>query len=148
MRVPPVQSRRRPIGIRGWLIAAAIVLIVLLLSARGLARFYTDYLWFKEVHFESTWRELIEAKVFPALIFSVLFLVLLFVDLIIADRLAPTAHDRAGRRDHRALPERGRAVRRAHPLRGRRVLRDRHGKRRGRRVARLDPVLARDEVRS
>ena len=49
MRVPPVQTRRRSFGIRGWLIAAAVVVIVLLLSARGLARFYTDYLWFKEV---------------------------------------------------------------------------------------------------
>jgi len=65
--------------------------IVLLLSARGLARFYTDYLWFKEVHFQRTWRGLIEAKAFPALIFSVLFGVLLFVDLIVADRLAPLA---------------------------------------------------------
>ena len=91
MRVPPVQSRRRRLGIRGWLITAAILIIILLLSARGLARFYTDYLWFNEVHFGGTWRGLIEAKVFPALIFSVLFLVLLFVDLIVADRLAPVA---------------------------------------------------------
>jgi hypothetical protein len=86
-----VQTRRRRLGIRGWLIAAAIIVIVLLLSARGLARFYTDYLWFKEVHFQRTWQRLIEAKAFPALIFSVLFLVLLFVDLIVADRLAPVA---------------------------------------------------------
>ncbi len=43
------------------------------------------------MHFGGTWRGLIEAKVFPALIFSVLFLVLLFVDLIVADRLAPVA---------------------------------------------------------
>ena len=86
-----MQTRRRSIGIRGWLIAAAAVIVVLLLSARGLARFYTDYLWFKEVHFSGTWSRLIEAKAFPALIFSVLFLVLLFVDLIVADRLAPVA---------------------------------------------------------
>ena len=68
-------------------------MVVLLLSARGLARFYTDYLWFKEVHFNGTWRGLIEAKAFPALIFSALFLVLLFVDLIVADRLAPVARN-------------------------------------------------------
>ncbi|HTD51009.1 MAG TPA: UPF0182 family protein, partial [Acidimicrobiia bacterium] len=91
MRVPPVRTRRRRLGIRGWLIAAAIIVIVVLLSARGLARFYTDYLWFKEVHFQRTWRGLIEAKAFPALIFSVLFGVLLFVDLVVADRLAPLA---------------------------------------------------------
>ena len=91
MRVPPVPTRRRSIGVRGWLIGAAIVLVVLLLSARGLARLFTDYLWFKEVGFAHTWRGLIEAKVFPALIFSVVFFVLLFVDLIVADRLAPIA---------------------------------------------------------
>ena len=66
-------------------------MIVLLLSARGLARFYTDYLWFKEVHFGGTWTRLIAAKAFPALIFSVLFFVLMYVDLVIADRLAPLA---------------------------------------------------------
>ena len=64
---------------------------MLLLSARGLARVYTDYLWFKEVGFSHTWRALIEAKLFPALIFSALFFVLLYVDLIVADRLAPLA---------------------------------------------------------
>ena len=65
--------------------------MVLLLSARGLARLYTDYLWFKEVGFSHTWRALIEAKLFPAVIFAVVFFVLLFVDLIVADRLAPLA---------------------------------------------------------
>ena len=91
MRVPPVQKRRRSFGIRGWLIAAAIFLVVLLLSARGLARIYTDYLWFQEVHFSKTWRGLIEAKAFPALIFSLIFFVAMYVDLIVADRLAPMA---------------------------------------------------------
>jgi len=90
VRVPPVQ-RRRSFGVRGWLIAAAVIIVVLLLSARGLARIYTDYLWFKEVHFSHTWRQLIEAKAFPALIFSLIFFVLLYVDLVIADRLAPVA---------------------------------------------------------
>ena len=91
MRVPSLPTRRRSLGIRGWLIGVAIVLVVLLLSGRGLARLYTDYLWFKEVGFSHTWRALIEAKLFPALIFAVLFFVLLFVDLIVADRLAPMA---------------------------------------------------------
>jgi len=67
------------------------VLVALLLSGRGLARLFTDYLWFKEVGFSDTWRALIEAKLFPAFIFSVVFFVVLFVDLIIADRLAPMA---------------------------------------------------------
>ena len=89
MRVPPVQKRRRSFGIRGWLIAGAILIVVLLLSARGVARVYTDFLWFQEVHFTKTWRELIAAKAFPALIFSIVFFIAMYVNLIVADRLAP-----------------------------------------------------------
>ena len=89
MRVPPVQKRRRSFGIRGWLIAGAILIVVLLLSARGVARVYTDFLWFQEVHFTKTWRELIAAKAFPALIFSIIFFIAMYVNLIVADRLAP-----------------------------------------------------------
>src|ERR1700704_2797981 len=86
-----MEKRRRSFGIRGWLIATAILLVVLLLSARGLARIYTDYLWFQEVHFGKTWRGLIEAKLFPALIFSLVFFIAMYVDLVIADRWAPLA---------------------------------------------------------
>jgi uncharacterized protein len=89
VRVPPVQKRRRSFGIRGWLIAGAILIVVLLLSARGVARVYTDFLWFQEVHFTKTWRELIAAKAFPALIFSIIFFIAMYVNLIVADRLAP-----------------------------------------------------------
>src|SRR5262245_15948991 len=89
MRVPPVEHRRRPLGLRVWLIGAAVVLVVLLLSVRGLARFYTDYLWFKDVGFSGTWRALLAAKAFPALMFSAVFFVLMLVNLIVADRIAP-----------------------------------------------------------
>ena len=144
MRVPPVQKRRRSFGIRGWLIAAAILVVVLLLSARGLARVYTDYLWFQEVHFSQTWRGLIEAKAFPALIFSLIFFVAMYVDLVVADRLAPLARS-AGPEDE--IVERYRtvvaAVRRAGSASRSPRSSRRHGERRGVRVARLDPVLAR-----
>jgi uncharacterized membrane protein (UPF0182 family) len=89
MRVVPVEGRRRPFGLRGWLIAAAVLLVILLLSLRGLARFYTDYLWFKDVGFAHTWRALLSAKAVPALIFSVVFFVVILVNLIVSDRIAP-----------------------------------------------------------
>ncbi len=89
MQVTPVEGRRRPFGLRGWLVAAAIILVVLLLSLRGLAGFYTDYLWFKDVGFEHTWRSLLSAKIVPAVIFSVAFFVVMLVNLIVADRVAP-----------------------------------------------------------
>src|SRR5438045_7816935 len=89
MRVPTAEGRRRPLGVPGWLIGVAILLIVLLLSLRGLARFYTDYLWFKDVGFSHTWRALLSAKAVPALIFSAVFFVVMLVNLIVADRIAP-----------------------------------------------------------
>jgi uncharacterized membrane protein (UPF0182 family) len=90
MRVPSsVEGRSRSFGLRGWLIGAAVVLVVLLLSLRGLARFYTDYLWFDDLQFSDTWRGLLSAKAVPALIFSSVFFVLMLVNLIVADRIAP-----------------------------------------------------------
>ncbi len=71
------------------MIIAVVLLIVLLLSLRGLARFYTDYLWFKDVGFSRTWTALLAAKVLPAVIFSAAFFVLMLVNLIVADRIAP-----------------------------------------------------------
>jgi hypothetical protein len=89
MRVTPVEGQRRPFGLRAWLIVAAAIVVVLLLSLRGLARFYTDYLWFKDVGFAHTWRALLSAKAVPALIFSAVFFVVILVNLVVADRVAP-----------------------------------------------------------
>ena len=99
MRVTSADVPRRPLGLRGWLIGAAVVLVILLLSLRGLARFYTDYLWFKEVGFGNTWRRLLSAKAVPSLIFSTIFFVILLANLIIADRLAPRYRSAAGPED-------------------------------------------------
>jgi uncharacterized membrane protein (UPF0182 family) len=71
------------------LIGAVVLIIVLLASLRGLAGFYTNYLWFHEVGFSATWRGLIAAKLVPTLVFSAFFFVLMLVNLVIADRLAP-----------------------------------------------------------
>src|SRR5262249_13188688 len=65
----------------------------------GLARAYTDFLWFKEVGFTDTWRGLLGAKALPALIFSAIFFVLLLVNLIVADRIAPKYRVSAGPED-------------------------------------------------
>jgi uncharacterized membrane protein (UPF0182 family) len=99
MRVTSADVPRRPLGLRGWLIGAAVVLVILLLSLRGLARFYTDYLWFKEVGFGNTWRRLLSAKAVPSLIFSTIFFVVLLANLVIADRLAPRYRSAAGPED-------------------------------------------------
>ncbi|HEU5301423.1 MAG TPA: UPF0182 family protein [Acidimicrobiia bacterium] len=89
MRVTPAKGRRT--RLRGWLIAAAVVLLVLLFSLRGLAGFYTDSLWFDSLGQGGTWERLLAARVVPALVFTVLFFAILLLSLIIADRLAPTS---------------------------------------------------------
>ncbi len=90
MRVPPI---RRPSSgrfrVRAWMVVLVVVLLGLFLSARGLAGFYTDYLWFDSVGFGPTWRGLLWARFAPAAVFSVLFFVLMLLSLSIADRLAP-----------------------------------------------------------
>jgi uncharacterized membrane protein (UPF0182 family) len=89
MRVPTTDVPRRSIGPRAWLIGAAIVLLLLVTSLRGIARFYTDFLWFDEVGFADTWRSLLAAKIVPAAIFSAIFFVVMLLNLYIADRIAP-----------------------------------------------------------
>lgn len=92
MRVPPTDlpRRRRP-GRRGrvGLIAAAAVLFVLLISLRGIAGFWTDYLWFGELKQTGVWRGVLGTKLLLAVVFSAVFFVVLWVDLYIADRIAP-----------------------------------------------------------
>ncbi len=90
MRVPPI---RRPspgrFRVRAWMVVLVAVLLGLFLSARGLAGFYTDYLWFDSIGFGTTWRGLLWARFAPAAVFSVVFFVLMLLSLSIADRLAP-----------------------------------------------------------
>jgi len=89
MRVPTTQRRKRSFRIRGWIIGGVIVLLILLFSLRGLAGFFTDFLWFDSVGQGGTWRALLSAKVVPALVFTVVFFVIMLTSLLIADRLAP-----------------------------------------------------------
>jgi uncharacterized membrane protein (UPF0182 family) len=89
MRVPT--QERRPFRVRGWMIAIVVILLVALFSLRGLAGFYTDYLWFDSLAQGATWSALLGAKVVPALVFTIVFFAILIVNLLIADRLAPKA---------------------------------------------------------
>jgi uncharacterized membrane protein (UPF0182 family) len=60
-----------------------------LFSLRGLAGFYTDYLWFESLGQGRTWTGLLAARVAPALVFTVIFFAIMLLNLVIADRLAP-----------------------------------------------------------
>jgi uncharacterized protein len=89
VRVPTAERRRRTFRVRGWIIAGVVLLLILLFSLRGLAGFFTDFLWFDSVGQGNTWRGLLTAKVVPALVFTVVFFVIMLANLMIADRIAP-----------------------------------------------------------
>ena len=94
MRAPddlPRRPRRAGRSGRGRvvLIGAVVAAFILLLSLRGIARFYTDYLWFDSVDQTGVWRGVLGAKVVLALLFILIFFGLALANLSIADRLAP-----------------------------------------------------------
>jgi uncharacterized membrane protein (UPF0182 family) len=92
MRKPSDMPRRLPQASRRSRIIAAVVVvavIVVIVSLSGIARFWTDYLWFQSVGFISVFRGVLVTKVLLALVFVAVFFVLLWVNLIIADRHAP-----------------------------------------------------------
>ena len=64
-------------------------LIVILLSLRSIAGFYTDYLWFDSLDFASVWRRLLVAKVGLSLVAMGIMFALVWINLLIADRIAP-----------------------------------------------------------
>ncbi|MDQ1372775.1 MAG: uncharacterized protein QOJ09_113, partial [Actinomycetota bacterium] len=79
----------RPNRRRIAILVAVSVLFFLLTSLRGIASFYTDYLWFNEVGFTSVWRGVLGAKVLLAAVFTAVFFVAMWASLTIADRVAP-----------------------------------------------------------
>ena len=98
MRMPTDLPRRGPRSGtpkgRIGLIAIVLVAFLFLTSLRGLAVFWTDYLWFQEVKFESVWRGVLGAKVFLFFLFTGAFFAMVWVNLVIADRLAPKGPSR------------------------------------------------------
>ena len=92
--MPDRESTRRPRlrrPNRGGIIAlvAVVALLVLLTSLRGIAAFYTDYLWFHSLGLGGVWKTIVGSKLSLTLIFLAIFFVLQFTNLLIADRLAP-----------------------------------------------------------
>ena len=62
---------------------------VLMLSLRGIAGFWTDYLWFDALGHEGVFVSVFGAQVVLVALFTVLFFGILFTNLTVADRLAP-----------------------------------------------------------
>lgn len=87
-RIPkPLQSRR----FRWILFAVIVAFIILLFSLRGIAGFYTDYLWFDALGQNDVWRRVLVSQIVLALIFIGFLGILIYGNLAIADRIAPSA---------------------------------------------------------
>ena len=84
-------NRRRRTSGKGRVIFIVIVLVLfaLALSLRGIAGFWTDYLWFESLDLTSVFTGILGAKIALAVIFTAAFFVLCFASLTVADRLAP-----------------------------------------------------------
>ena len=92
MRAPTDLSRRRRPPNRVGLVLVGIVAFVLLflaISLRGIAGFYTDYLWFGELGLSSVWRGVLGTKVGLAVVFTIAFFLIMWINLAIADLIAP-----------------------------------------------------------
>lgn len=89
--MPPPRRRSRFSG-RGRvvLVVLAVLLFVLFTSARGLAGFYTDFLWYDSVGRGDVWGGRLQAQLVLAGMFSALFAVILWVNLSVAERIAPS----------------------------------------------------------
>ena len=64
-------------------------MLLVALSIRGLAGFYTDFLWFDEIHLTSVFTGVLRTKFLLGLLFTVGFFGILWANLAIADRIAP-----------------------------------------------------------
>jgi len=91
---PPTRIRRvrdrGPRRIRKVVVGLLIAGVVALFSLRGLAGFYTDYLWFDQLGYGDVFTSVLGAQIVLVVIFTLLFFALCFVNLTVADRLAPT----------------------------------------------------------
>ena len=91
MRTPADFPARRPRAPRGrvGLVVLASVLFFLIVSLRGIAGFYTDYLWFDDLRLSGVWSGVLGAKVGLAVTFTLVAFAVLWVNFWIAERIAP-----------------------------------------------------------
>jgi uncharacterized protein len=92
------RSTRRRIGNRGRvaLIAVACVLLAIVLMGSGIARFYTDYLWYDALGRTDVFTRILGSQIALAAIFTGIFFVLAFVNLAVADRMRPELREIEG----------------------------------------------------
>ena len=85
----PSRPRRNSRRLRFIVAISIAAIIVLLVSLRGIASFYTNYLWFDSLGFTAVWRGVLFAKIGLALFFIIFTFLLFWINLFVADRIAP-----------------------------------------------------------
>ena len=90
MRIPTDMPQRRRLS-RGRivLIVTVGVLFALFLSLRGLAGFWTDWMWFDSLGLSSVFTGVLGAKIALGVIFTAAFFVMMLINLVVADRIGP-----------------------------------------------------------
>ena len=89
---PPEQMKSRRRRTNRWRIllgVGGLAVFLFFTSIRGLAGFWTDYLWFDSLTMSSVWTSMLWAKIGLGLLFTAVFFVALWANLFLADRLAP-----------------------------------------------------------
>ncbi|WP_298209645.1 UPF0182 family protein [Ferrimicrobium sp.] len=91
MRVPQdiTRSRRGPSRAQLILIGVVVLLIVILFSLKGIAVFYTDFLWFSNYHLDEIWKGVLLAKVELWIVFAAIFAIACYVSLTIVNHHLP-----------------------------------------------------------
>ncbi|HUF31796.1 MAG TPA: UPF0182 family protein [Acidimicrobiales bacterium] len=93
MQTPADLPRRRAGGIgtrgRAGLIVLAVAFFLLLTSLRGIAGFWTDYLWFDSLGLSGVFTGVLGARIVLGALFTGIFFLILWLNLLIADRVAP-----------------------------------------------------------
>ena len=83
------QPRRREGRGRVILIVGGVALFLLITSLRGIASFWTDYLWFDSLGMSSVFAARLRAQVVLVVLFTSAFFLLMFVNLTAAKRVSP-----------------------------------------------------------
>lgn len=87
---PTRSSARRGNRGRTLIIVAVGAIFMLFTSARGIASFITDILWFDSLGFGSVFFKILRVKIGLAVAFSLLSTLAVLVNVIAAERMAPT----------------------------------------------------------
>jgi len=94
MRLPTDMPQRRRFS-RGRIALIVVVAVVfaLFMSLRGLAGFWTDWMWFDSLGLGSVFTGILGAKIALGAIFTAAFFVIVIINLVIADRIAPKVRE-------------------------------------------------------